>query len=283
MSQSEQNSTANKRQDRQGDVLLALAARSGDEHAFVELSKPHVKRISLTLYRITKNWQDAEDVLQEALIKAFQHIDSYQGKASFSTWFTSIAVNTALMLLRKQRGAQRIAIDHVGEAGTFREWEFKDPRDNPEQFFEKQQRAELIRSSILRLPLNLRKVIELQQSRDFSNQEIAQCLGISLAATKSRLLRARVALRAYVRRDVGKSPASVGILLAKQPAFPQNSDDDIKANTTRRKTKNRNSPDLIEPSIVPLGLMKPQWNETIYLGDDAELSIVGGRGGIHSR
>jgi RNA polymerase sigma factor (sigma-70 family) len=147
--------------------LLVLAACSGDSHAFVELSKPHSTRILLTLYRITKNWQDAEDALQEALMKAFLHLDSFQGKASFSTWFTSIAVNTALMLLRKRRGVLEIAIDNAGEVGTYSEWDLKDSRDNPEQSFERQQRAELIQSGILQLPTGLRKVVELQLKGSF--------------------------------------------------------------------------------------------------------------------
>jgi RNA polymerase sigma factor (sigma-70 family) len=160
MNPSEQNespSTVDNGQGKQGDVLLILAACSGNSHAFVELSKPHSKRILLTLYRIIKNWQDAEDALQEALMKAFLHLDSFQGKANFSTWFTSIAVNTALMLLRKRRGVLEIAIDNSGEVGTYKEWDLKDSRDNPEQCFERKQRADLIQSGILQLPRALRK------------------------------------------------------------------------------------------------------------------------------
>jgi RNA polymerase sigma factor (sigma-70 family) len=197
-------STVDNGQDKQGDRLLVLAACSGDSHAFVELSKPHSKRILLTLYRITKNWQDAEDVLQEALMKAFLHLDSFQGKANFSTWFTSIAINTALMLLRKRRGVLEIAIDNPGEVNTYSVWDLKDPQDNPEQCFERQQRSNLIQAGVRQLPPALRKVVELQHSSDLSNKEIAQCLGISLAATKSRLLRARTALRVFVQREASK-------------------------------------------------------------------------------
>lgn len=224
MNPSEQNgspSTVDNNRDKQGDALLVLAACSGDSDAFVELSKPHSKRILLTLYRITRNWQDAEDALQEALMKAFLHLDSFQGKASFSTWFTSIAVNTALMLLRKRRGVLEITIDNAGEAGTHSEWKLKDSRDNPEQCFERQQRANLIQSGILQLPPELRKVVELQHSRDLSNKEIARCLGISLASTKSRLLRARTALRVFVQREAGKPPANANPMWTKQPAFPK--------------------------------------------------------------
>jgi RNA polymerase sigma factor (sigma-70 family) len=222
MNPREQNgnpSTVGNGQGKPRDALLILAACSGDSHAFVELSRPHSKRVLLTLYRITKNWQDAEDALQEALMKAFLHLDSFQGKASFSTWFTSIAVNTALMLLRKRRNVLEIALDNAEEGGTYPEWNLKDSRDNPEQCFERQQRSDLIHSGILQLPLELRKVVELQHSKDLSNKEIARCLGISLAATKSRLLRARKALRVFVQRQAGKPPTSVEPVCAKQAAF----------------------------------------------------------------
>jgi RNA polymerase sigma factor (sigma-70 family) len=269
-------STADNGRDKQSDGLLLLAARSGSSQAFVELSKPHSKRILLTLYRITKNWQDAEDAFQETLLKAFLHLDSFQGKASFSTWFTSIAVNTAFMLLRKRRGVPEIAINNVGEAGAPHEWDLKDPRDNPEQCFKRQQRADLLRSGILQLPPELRRVVELQHSRDLSNEEIARCLGISLAATKSRLLRARTALRLFVQRKAGKPPASTEPVWVKQPAFPRNSGNDIKASPTRRKGRNHRTPDSIEHNFVPVKEMGPRSRETIRLGDE-ELSMVGGR------
>lgn len=212
-------STLANGQDKQGDGLLVLAACSGDAHAFVELSKPHSKRILLMLYRITNNWHDAEDAFQEALMKAFLHLDSFQGKASFSTWLTSIAVNTALMLLRKRRDVLRIGIDNTGDAGTYSEWDFKDSRDNPEQCFERQQQADLIQSAILQLSPKLRKAVVLQYSKDLSIKEIALSLGISQAATKSRLLRARTVLRGFVQGEAGKSPTSAKHIWTKQPAF----------------------------------------------------------------
>jgi RNA polymerase sigma factor (sigma-70 family) len=279
MNQSEQNgspSTVDNCRDKQGDVLLVLAACCGDPHAFVELSKPHSKRILLKLYRITKNWQDAEDALQEALMKAFLHLDSFQGKASFSTWFTSIAVNTALMLLRKRRGVVEIAIDNADEMGRYSEWDLKDSRDNPEQCFEKQQRSDLIQSGILQLPPGLRKVVELQHSRDLSNKEIARYLGISLSATKSRILRARTALRVFVQREAGIPLAGAEPVWAKQPALPNNSDGNIEASQTRRKSKGRSSSDSIEHNHVPINVMSTTWKETIHLGDE-ELSMAGGR------
>jgi RNA polymerase sigma-70 factor (ECF subfamily) len=236
--QNESHSTVDKIRSKDDEMLLVFAACSGDSHAFVELSEPHSKRILLTLYRITRNWQDAEDVLQEALMKAFLHLDSFQGKARFSTWFTSIAVNTALMQLRKRRGDLAITIDTAGDAGTRSEWVVRDSRDNPEQCFVKQQRANLIQLGILRLPPKLRTAAELQHSRDLSNKEIARCLGISLASAKSRLSRARAALRAFVQRKASKPSANATPTGVKQSVLPKSSESDIKISPTRRKRKN---------------------------------------------
>jgi hypothetical protein len=85
------------------DEVLTLAARSGNGPAFVELSGRHSKKIQLHVYRILSNWEDAEDVVQESLLKAFKHLGQFRGTCSFSSWLTRIAINSALMLLRRRR------------------------------------------------------------------------------------------------------------------------------------------------------------------------------------
>jgi RNA polymerase sigma-70 factor (ECF subfamily) len=279
MKPNEQNgsrSAADDGQDKQRDMLLVLAACSGDSHAFIELSKPHSKRVLLTLYRITKNWQDAEDALQEALMKAFLHLDSFQVRASFSTWFTKIAVNTALMLLRKRRGVLESVIGKTGGLDSCGEWDLKDCRDNPEQCFERQQRVDLIRSGILQLPAKLRKVVELQYSRDLSNHEIAQCLDISVAATKSRLLRARAALRTFIQREVCESSRKAEHVWIEPRGFPQNGSDGVRALSTRRTINGRSGSRLIGRNLVPVRVLSTPWSEAIHMGDE-KLSMIGGK------
>ena len=83
--------------------VLTLAARSGNGSAFVELSRRHSKRIQLRIYRILGNWEDTEDALQDSLLKAFMHLDQFRGTCNFSTWLTKIAINSALMVLRKRK------------------------------------------------------------------------------------------------------------------------------------------------------------------------------------
>jgi len=184
------------------DALLVAAARSGDSHAFVELSRRHSRRILHKIYRITKNWQDAEDVLQDSLMKALIHLNTFQGRASFSTWLTTIAINTALMLLRKQKGVVKSTIDGILDDGTPSDkWELRDRRETPEQHYERQQRSELLQEALLRLQPASRQIVEMYQTGELSTREIAQSLGVSEATVKSRMWRAKKVLRTFVQED----------------------------------------------------------------------------------
>lgn len=185
------------------DAMLVAVARSGDSSAFVELSKRHSRRVLHRIYRMTKNWQDAEDVLQESMIRAFVHLHSFECRASFSTWLTSIAINSALMFLRKEKRILRSAIDSAHDDSTQSEtWELRDHREDPEQHFARQQKAKMLRGAIRRLRPELRRIIEIQQKSELPIKEIAQSLGISVSAAKSRLFRARIALREFVQDEI---------------------------------------------------------------------------------
>jgi len=163
------------------------------------------------IYRITNNWQDAEDVLQESLMRAFVHLHTFEFRASFSTWLTRIAINTALMQLRKRKGTLRSAIDcGLEDNGQSEKWELRDHRDNPEQHFARQQRASMLSGAMLRLRPGSRRVLELQQSGELSTKEIARSLGISEPAVKSRLLRARIELKEFVQSKTPRYHAHSG-------------------------------------------------------------------------
>jgi RNA polymerase sigma-70 factor (ECF subfamily) len=190
------------------DLDLLAAARGGDAGAFTELSSRQSRRILCKLYRITNNWQDAEDLLQEAMMKAWVHLDAFECRSSFSTWLTRIAINNALMLLRKKRGIVHVTIDETLDDGPRTErLELKDPRESPEQRCDREQRTEMVNSAILRLRPESRKVIELHQNGDLSIKEIACTLGLSESAVKSRLMRARSFLRGAVQRKSTHRPA----------------------------------------------------------------------------
>src|SRR5277367_4257898 len=113
------------------EKLLVSAAKSGDAVAFVELSKRHSTKILRRAYRIVKNWQDAEDVLQESLMRAFLHLKDFEERSSFSSWLTRIAINFSLMNLRKKRGYVETSMDVINDDHELLHWEPKDPGENP--------------------------------------------------------------------------------------------------------------------------------------------------------
>jgi RNA polymerase sigma-70 factor, ECF subfamily len=181
------------------DELLVLAAQSGDPDAFDELRRRHSRKVLRTLYRITRNWEDAEDALQNAFLKVFLHLNEFEGRSSFSSWFTRIAINSALMIMRKKRHLE-VSIDgNDDDSGASERWELRDLREDPEVCYMQKEMKDLLKNAIVRLRPASRDVVELQQAQGYSTKELAQALGISQAAAKSRLLRARIALRAYLQ------------------------------------------------------------------------------------
>jgi RNA polymerase sigma-70 factor (ECF subfamily) len=178
------------------DEMLVSIAKSGDANAFVELSKRHAGKVFQAAYRITRNRQDAEDALQDSFLKAFVHVKDFQERSSFSTWLTRIAMNSALMMLRKKRHGSEISIDIAdGHEGNFETCELRSPIEDPESRYVRRERERELREAIVRLPQVFRDVVELRQAREYSTREIAQALGISVPAVKSRLSRAKSALR----------------------------------------------------------------------------------------
>jgi RNA polymerase sigma factor (sigma-70 family) len=178
------------------DAMLASRAKSGDTDAFVELNRRHANRVFQATYRLTRNRQDAEDALQDAFLNAFTHIKNFEGRSSFSTWLTRIAINSSLMILRKKRNYCEIPIDGGdGRVGNLAPWEPRSPLDDPETHYVRGERHNLLRKAMHQLPPVYREVIQLQQAKEHSVREIAQSLGITVPAVKSRLSRAKSALR----------------------------------------------------------------------------------------
>ena len=114
------------------DEWLVAAAKNGDVTAFAELRDRHFRSIMRTTYRITRNWEDAEDALQDSLLKGFLHLKDFQEKSRFSTWITRIAINSALMILRKKRGCFEISIDGRDDPNSNHErWEARSLTEDP--------------------------------------------------------------------------------------------------------------------------------------------------------
>lgn len=178
------------------DPKLVEAAKSGQPEAFGKLCERHAEKMRRVAFRITRNREDAEDAVQESFLRAFVHLNAFDERSRFATWLTRIAINSALTHLRKTRGRREVSIDDPHPPAEFRPpLEIHDHAPNPEVVCRLRERRQIIRAAISRLRPRIRKVVELQQLRGFSVKEIARMLGISIAAAKTRMFRARAALR----------------------------------------------------------------------------------------
>lgn len=176
------------------DVALMSEARTGDHNAFEELCRRHSSKLIRRIRRIVRDGSDAEDVLQETLLSAFTHLKSFEGRSSVLTWLTKIAINAALSSLRKTRHVA-VSIDETGEdsrAGQF--CTLRDHTPDPERQLIQRQKQKLLAQAIHRLPTRLRSVLELRVKHGHSGKQIAEKLGISESAVKSRLMRAYLRL-----------------------------------------------------------------------------------------
>jgi RNA polymerase sigma factor (sigma-70 family) len=200
------------------DILVA-AARRGQRAAFDQLCEHSSRKILRTTYRITRNQEDAEDALQDAFLKAFVHLKDFDGRSNFSTWLTRIAINSALMILRKRRQGREISVDEFAErneAGLV--WEISDPSPSPETHFAQEEREKLLWGAIGELRPSLRKVIEFQLSRDCPMKKTAGTVGISVCAAKSRLFHAKRALRKSLRSKYAAGSSDRGTVLRFVPS-----------------------------------------------------------------
>ena len=178
------------------DARLLAAAKSGESIAFGELFSRYKRRIFHLAQRIMRNHEDAEDVVQEAFQLAFVHLHDFKGGARFSTWLSRIAINVALMKLRKKARKVEVSIDEHSESDDmpFRD-AVTDLAPNPEQDCLRQERSQILREALAELRPNARRVLELYELEGRSMKEIAERLGISIPAVKARIFHARPKMR----------------------------------------------------------------------------------------
>ena len=179
------------------EASVVSAARNGDNAAFSVLATKYRRRILNTVGRITGSFDDAEDVTQEALLKAFVKIGGFRGTCSFSTWLTRIAINEALMW--KRRPIRRAEVSWSNgpdpdEPGFVPE--FADKRPNPEQCYQTQEQVHNVLAALKRLKPVVRQALEVCDLNEGSMNELALIQGTSLSAAKSRLFRSREQIRA---------------------------------------------------------------------------------------
>ena len=177
------------------DAELVELLRLGDGDAFAILTRRYEKRLLRTAARITKNREDSEDAVQEAFLKAYWRIQTFRGQSSFSTWLTRIVINTCLMQLRRNRTRPHISLDETNENGSAWVDYLPDRAVDIEAAYARQEKAELLAHAIMRLRPTLRSVVDAYQRYDCTMAELAERNGLSTPAVKSRLLRARIALK----------------------------------------------------------------------------------------
>ena len=183
------------------EAPLVAQSRGGDPRAFGELVRRYEAKIFRLAQHITQNREDAEDVLQETFLKAYEHLDQFQGNSKFYTWVVRIAVNQALMKLRRRKTDKTVSLDETidtGEDTVVREiaaW-----GENPEQRFSREELGTILDSAIEELEPAYRSVFVLRDIEELSTEETAEALGLSVPAVKSRLLRARLQLRERLTR-----------------------------------------------------------------------------------
>jgi RNA polymerase sigma factor (sigma-70 family) len=128
-------------------------------------------------------------------MRAFTHLKQFDGRSSFATWFTRIGINSALMILRKRRIRLETSMDATADGETWQAWQIADQAPDPEEHYTGRERSLRLKRAVCSLPNALRTVVELGQMEGHSMKQIACNMGISVPATKSRLARAKVALR----------------------------------------------------------------------------------------
>jgi RNA polymerase sigma-70 factor (ECF subfamily) len=190
------------------DEELVAAAKSGDEPAFETLFKRYQSRIFALALRYTRVREDAEDVVQQTFQKTFVFLNNFEGKSSFSTWLTRIAINEALMYLRRARAVREVSIDDLnGDEGTGPRFNIADASPDPEATYMQRENAQILSGAMEYLRPGTRIVLELQELCELSARETARRTGLSVSAVKARVFHGRKSLRERLNR-YGKPPGT---------------------------------------------------------------------------
>jgi len=173
------------------DFEIVARVRNGETDAFEELVRKHGRRVYRSLLGILGSAEEAEDALQDAFLKAFQHLPNFEARSRFSTWLVRIAVNTGLQRLRSRKEVD--SLDEENE--EFRPRNIQAWRDTPEEFYSREELRRLVEKEVMKLPLKYRVALMLRDLEELSTAEAAAALGLSIPGLKARVLRGRLMLR----------------------------------------------------------------------------------------
>jgi RNA polymerase sigma-70 factor (ECF subfamily) len=178
------------------EEMLVQRIRNGEHDLFYELIRPYERRVYSAAFAILRNEADAEDVAQEAMLKAFKHIGQFRAEARFSTWLTQITINEARMWKRKEHAnIMEPIVDRQDEEGNYTPRDFADWREIPLEILERKEVRQKLAEALASLAEKYRETFVLRDMQHLSIEETAKALGISTASVKTRLLRARLMLR----------------------------------------------------------------------------------------
>jgi RNA polymerase sigma-70 factor (ECF subfamily) len=178
------------------DLELLAAAKEGSSAAFEELQSRYARRLYRRIYSITKNHEDTEDALQDTFLRAHLALGTFEGRSQFASWVTRIAINSALMVLRRRRTRAEVSFDPLSESdGPAFTIDVQDTALNPEQLYDLRQRSSCALQAISELNTSLRTPMTTWVEQECSMKEVALTLGLTLGAVKARLQRARKQLK----------------------------------------------------------------------------------------
>ena len=204
--QTDERSSSPDRLVAQKDAALVAGAKTGDARAFELLVQRHEGKIFALAQRMTRNREDAEDVVQQSFQKAFIHLKKFEGDSLFSTWLTRIAINEALMLLRRRRGTREVPIAESNmEDETALPLDIPDGAPNPEDSCLQREQERILSAAVNELTPGMRKAIELRELGELSTGETAQVMALSVGAVKARVFHGRRKLRETLKLYVGST------------------------------------------------------------------------------
>jgi RNA polymerase sigma-70 factor, ECF subfamily len=198
--------TPTDRAEKSHEEELIRRIRGGEHELFYELIRPYERRVYSAAFAILRNEADAEDAAQEAVLKAFKHIQQFRAEARFSTWLIQIAVNEARMRRRKEHAEIMEAIDNRtghDDEGNYVPRDFADWREIPSETLERTEIRQKLMEALASLTEKYSQVFVLRDMQHMSIEETAKTLGISTASVKTRLLRARLMLRDLLAPGLG--------------------------------------------------------------------------------
>jgi RNA polymerase sigma-70 factor (ECF subfamily) len=188
------------------EYAFLAAAKRGDSAAFETLSKQSANTVFHVARRIMRNTEDAEDVVQESFQQAFIHLKSFNGDSRFSTWLSRIAINAALMKLRRKHRLWNVSLDESAETEEpSARIEVEDQGPSPEQLYAQQEQQRILSEAMNQLTPGMRKAIELRELDERSTEETARIMGISVSAVKARVFHGRKKLRERLNHFVGSA------------------------------------------------------------------------------